>query len=642
MRTSCLLTSFTLLLATGAAWGQEAKSTEDELLALLNTPVTVASGKAMTTRESPGIISLVTREEILASGARDLMDILRLVPGFDFASDIQGVVGPAVRGLWGFEGKVLLLVDGQELNETRYGTVQFGNHVPMEQIRQVEVIRGPGSAIYGGFAELAVINVVTRSAADLKGVAGAITFSATSQGTVLKKLHGAYGDIKGDWSYSVAADVGDAQRTSDPWASFGQSANLEGRTRLHQGFFNLGLAYKDFSLRAIKDDYSVEDFTFYKPFAPTPMRFSGTYVEAKETLKLSPTLQIVPRLSYKVQQPWYYPDDPSGRKKETSRLVAGVQAMWSPNPKLDLLFGCDTWKDEGKVTGGDADTRVWSNGKDTISYTNEALYGQALWNAPIGNITVGARYDRNSQFGSSFVPRVAFTHVWETFHVKALASQAFRAPAIENFELNKSVHPEKTTALELEVGTQVGPCFLSVNVFDLSVKDPMVYFYDSGTGEESYRNYPKVGSRGFEAECQIRGEWGFFKSGLTVAKARDNQVPDFSVPGEKQAFVGIPDTKLTLLGNFKLTSEWSLAPTVIAIGPRYTYESANGPLKREGTALVNVVVHYRPTVCFAQVSAGVYNLTDARIGYPKAYRGTDGDTYPSQARSFLVRVAYRF
>ncbi|MDP2877492.1 MAG: TonB-dependent receptor plug domain-containing protein, partial [Holophaga sp.] len=173
MRKNCFFTgTSTALVCAFPMLGQEAKTMEDELLALLNTPVTVASQKAMTTRESPGIISLVTREEILTSGARDLLDVLRLVPGFDFASDIQGVVGPAVRGLWGFEGKVLLLVDGQELNETRYGTVQFGNHVPVDQIRQIEIIRGPGSAIYGGFAELAVINVVTRSGSDLNGVSG--------------------------------------------------------------------------------------------------------------------------------------------------------------------------------------------------------------------------------------------------------------------------------------------------------------------------------------------------------------------------------------------------------------------------------------------------------------------------------------
>lgn len=65
---------------------------------LLNMKVTVATGqKGMNTRESPGIISVVNAEEIQNSGARDLIDVLRLVPGFTFGMDVQGVTGIAIR-----------------------------------------------------------------------------------------------------------------------------------------------------------------------------------------------------------------------------------------------------------------------------------------------------------------------------------------------------------------------------------------------------------------------------------------------------------------------------------------------------------------------------------------------------------------
>lgn len=624
--------------------GQEAKSAEEELLALLNTPITVASQKAMTTRESPGIISLVTREEILSSGARDLLDVLRLVPGFDFASDIQGVVGPAVRGLWGFEGKVLLLVDGQELNETRYGSVQFGNHVPVDQIRQVEVIRGPGSAIYGGFAELAVINVVTRDGADLHGVSGSLSYGATGKSYTQRTLNAAYGAAQGDLNYSVSLSVGDGQRSEQSWNSFGDVRNLKDSSKLTQGFLNLGLKYKGLSVRAIQDNYTVEDFTFYRDFAPTPMRFSGTYFEAKYAWKLSDSFSLVPRVAYKVQQPWYYPDDPANMKKETTRATLGLQAQWAPLPNLDVLFGADAWKDEGKVSGqtSSGDNPIWSNGKSTISYDNHAFYGQALWSTPLGNLTLGARHDNNSQFGSSFVPRFAFTKAWDVFHVKFLASKAFRAPSIENFELNPTVKPEKTTALEVEFGAQLGRTFLAVNFFDLSIKDPMVYFYDSLTDAETYQNWEKTGSRGVEVDFQVRGEWGFVKTGLTIARAKNNQVPDFTVPGEKNFLVAMPNVKVTLLGNFKLGSQLSFSPSIIGLGPRYTYESNGGPVKRESTALLNLMLHYRPTELPLLLTAGVHNATGADVAFPKAYQGTDGDTYPSQPTDFFVRVAYNF
>jgi outer membrane receptor for ferrienterochelin and colicin len=133
---------------------------------LLNIEVRVASGSkshGLTTRESPSIVTLVTEEEIRKSGARDLIDVLRLVPGFEFGMDVQGAVGVGIRGNWGFEGKVLFLLDGQEMNDNSYGTLVLGNHFSVQQIKRVEIIRGPGSALYGGFAELSVINVITNT-----------------------------------------------------------------------------------------------------------------------------------------------------------------------------------------------------------------------------------------------------------------------------------------------------------------------------------------------------------------------------------------------------------------------------------------------------------------------------------------------
>ncbi len=629
----------TLVLVASPLRAQQPMSAEDELMALLNTPVTVASQKALTTREAPGIISLIPREEILASGAKDLLDVLRLVPGFDFASDIQGVVGPAVRGNWAFEGKLLLLVDGQELNETRYGTTQFGTHVPVDHIQRVEVIRGPGSAMYGGFAELAVVNVVTRDGVNLMGATGAVTLATTAQGHALRQLSAGYGTVSGRTTWSLTATVGDGNRSEQPWNSFGQVRQLKDQSGLRTGFFNLGLKHGDFSFRAIHDAYEVDDFTFYRnEAAVSPMRFRGTYLDARADLTLSSTLRVVPRVTFKQQQPWYYPDGLEGGKKETERTTVGAQLIWDPSPAWSVVMGADAWKDSGKAPLSQA----WSNGGTQVSYQNRALYTQALWNAPFALLTLGARYDHNSQFGSSFVPRFALTKAWSVFHLKLLASKAFRAPAIENFELNPQVEPEKTTALEVEFGAQLGRAFVSVNLFDIAIRNPIVYQYDSVTDAESYFNYPKTGSRGFEVDLQLRGDWGFLHSSLTVSQANDNQVPDFVVPGEKAYLVGLPNLKATLLASFRLGERWSFAPSFVALGQRFTFESEGGPVRREAVALLNAVVHGELPGLKLKLSFGVHNLTGADVGFPKAYQGTDGDTYPSQPRQVFLRAGYRF
>ena len=122
----------------------------------------VASFAVTKLKDSPAVVTVVSGEDIRAMGARDLVDILNFVPGFFQGVDLDGVVGPGFRGLWGHEGKILLLIDGKEMNELLFSNMQLGNEFPVEFIERVEVVRGPGSVIYGGSAELGVINVVTR------------------------------------------------------------------------------------------------------------------------------------------------------------------------------------------------------------------------------------------------------------------------------------------------------------------------------------------------------------------------------------------------------------------------------------------------------------------------------------------------
>jgi len=76
----------------------------------------VASFAATRLKDSPAVVTVVSGEDIRTSGARDLIDILYLVPGYFMGLDTEGVVGPGFRGLWGHEGKILLMIDGKEID----------------------------------------------------------------------------------------------------------------------------------------------------------------------------------------------------------------------------------------------------------------------------------------------------------------------------------------------------------------------------------------------------------------------------------------------------------------------------------------------------------------------------------------------
>ncbi|HSH38199.1 MAG TPA: TonB-dependent receptor plug domain-containing protein, partial [Chthoniobacterales bacterium] len=124
--------------------------------------------------EAPSAVSVVPREEIQAYGHRTLADILRNVRDFYVTYD-RNYAYVGVRGFnrpGDFGGRILLLVDGHRVNDPVYNAVAAVSDFPVDvdMIERVEVIRGPGSSLYGNNAFFAVINVVTRKAQDVDGL----------------------------------------------------------------------------------------------------------------------------------------------------------------------------------------------------------------------------------------------------------------------------------------------------------------------------------------------------------------------------------------------------------------------------------------------------------------------------------------
>jgi hypothetical protein len=152
---------------------------------LLNVDTAVATKSAvLSQQDTPGIVTVVTREEILRGGARDMIDVLQLVAGFAFGADQINLTSLGIRGLWGAEGKVLVLLDGHEMHELSFLSTYFGNRFSVDWIDRVEIIRGPGSVMYGGAAELVVINIITRNAVSINGASIAGMYGEMLDGAI--------------------------------------------------------------------------------------------------------------------------------------------------------------------------------------------------------------------------------------------------------------------------------------------------------------------------------------------------------------------------------------------------------------------------------------------------------------------------
>ncbi|RKI69975.1 hypothetical protein D7X55_10585 [Corallococcus sp. AB049A] len=120
-------------------------------------------------RTVPAIGASFNRAQMIALGARTVADVLDVVPGVSVSRDVQGFHRTAIRGLRN-DAEVLFLLDGHRLNNFFDGKALM--NLPVENLERIEVIRGPGSAIYGAGAFQGVVNLVTTRA---DGVRGAVT-----------------------------------------------------------------------------------------------------------------------------------------------------------------------------------------------------------------------------------------------------------------------------------------------------------------------------------------------------------------------------------------------------------------------------------------------------------------------------------
>src|SRR5581483_2073997 len=125
-----------------------------------------ASRRLEDVQQAPAAVTVVTREEILRYGWRNLGEVLRSLRGFYTSYDRQnsylGVRGFLRPG--DYNSRILVLMNGHRLNDNVYHSAPVGNEIPLELdlIDHIEIVRGPGSSLFGTNAVFGVVNIITR------------------------------------------------------------------------------------------------------------------------------------------------------------------------------------------------------------------------------------------------------------------------------------------------------------------------------------------------------------------------------------------------------------------------------------------------------------------------------------------------
>ena len=143
----------------------------DDIKSGMMPTITTASSQAENLSEVPVPITLITEEMIHSSGARNLQEVLAAyVPGMNII-DCNDDINIAMRGIYSNgQEKILIMLNGHRLNSYCTNTAAPDFSIGLDKLKQIEVLRGPASSLYGGVALTAVVNLITKQGADVDGI----------------------------------------------------------------------------------------------------------------------------------------------------------------------------------------------------------------------------------------------------------------------------------------------------------------------------------------------------------------------------------------------------------------------------------------------------------------------------------------
>ncbi|MCO7223652.1 TonB-dependent siderophore receptor [Pleionea sp. CnH1-48] len=641
-----------------------------ELSELMNLEITVSSNKEKTIRKQPSIVSVMTKEQIQQSSARNLLDILKHFPGFWVGVDAQGVFSLSFRGVWGIDGKILLIIDGIEQNDLAFGTIILNNRYSAQSIERVEVIRGPGSVLYGGDAELAVINVTTYDASQ-NGGAIFVSSDFTSGNTHNKNLTFMVGNqLDNGIGYSLSGFWGAGDYSNKDYVGIaGNSFSLKNNSNVTPMNLNFSLSYDTFDFRVFYDDYEYEDrigiggiglFSndFFNPsndFTEFTRNgeviFKSLGVSLKHQESLTNNFNIKTHISYIKQEPWgsFYPDrGPHRTEEKVSRRRLEVIGLYDLNPTSNILFGLSHYKD--KMTLLDSyflDPTTFFNGSPSDSVSDNALFVQYESSLDWADITLGARYENNGFVGSSVVPRLSITKANEDHHIKFVYSEAFKIPKFGTLATAELVGTpiagaEELSSIEFEYGTYLSDdIYIQGNIFHLDIEDYIAYepnlFANITAGQ--------VKTLGAELLLKVENSWGITDINYSYFELNSQALNGFAVVGKPQKVLGIPNHMLKFSSTINLSHNNLINITGAFIGHRYaciedTVNFVCGEPEKLSVES-NINIFYQHQIENVNVGIGIANIFDTDVYYVQPYRGGQAPT-PGLERRLMLDLSYKF
>lgn len=623
---------------------------------LLTVEVYSASKFTQKAKEAPAAVTVVTAADIKNYGYRTLADLLNSVRGMHVSYD-RNYSYLGVRGLdrtGDYNSRMLLLVDGYRLNDPVYDQAPIGTEFPLDidLIERVEVVRGPGSSIYGSNAVLGVINVITKKGRDLNGLeaSGALA----SFGTDKERLsYGKRNENGAEWLVSASNYRSAGQDLFFP--EFNTAATNNGLARnmdgdRNQSFFGK-LSYEGYTLTS---GYSSRTKTV--PTAPYGTLFNdpnmGTtdgsaYVDLAYQGELRGNWDISTHLfdgRYFYEGNYPYTGSPT-----LLNYDAAYGNWWGAEVKLLGRF------EQHKVVAGveyQNNYRQDQTNYDIAPYalhlddkrnsTRDGLYVQDEISLGRGLLlNAGLRGDHYSTVGDTVNPRLGL--IWspvDATALKFLYGTAFRAPNVYELyyaagasqKANPALMPEKIATYELVVEHSPRQNFrLTADVFNNRISDNISQITDPADGLLVFVNAGQVDAQGIELEAER-----LWDDGMRLRTSYAWQISRDQTTGAE--LVNSPRNLAKLNCSVPLWGDRlrsGLELQYIDRRKMLAGRTANGHL------LTNLTLLSESLAKNLDVSASIYNLFDQSYGDPGGQENVQS-LIAQDGRNYRLKLNYRF
>lgn len=529
------------------------------------------------------------------------------------------------------------MINGHVINETVYWQAFIGNDFGLNTkiIDRVEIIRGPGSALYGAGAMLSVINIITKIAIDIDGLKlnGSLSSWNRYEASII-----AGKELAKNIDFTLSIKVGDSKGQDYYFSEFDSSTTNYGKAIGidWEKYYNIHttLSYDNFTL-----NYFFNSRSKAIPTAPWNTLFNDpltktedtrSYISISHSAEIANSMSISSNIFYDYFN--YYGLYPYEGIKQYDKNVgewvgADIKFLWDIVSNNRLIAGV-----EAKHSFR-ADYKLWDEDSvyfnKNFPYTIVSLYIQDQYQVLENfGITLGVRHDQYSTVGSATSPRLALVfNPSVSSAVKLLYGHAFRAPNIyeteyEDFSTqkkNNNLKPEKMQNAEICYQQELyGSIFFSSSLFYYKIQNLIDQYEDVNDGLLQFQNKEDAIGTGVEAEISYRSRFGLWSYiGYSHQLLRDEET--------LERMTNAPAHILKFGASYKFADCISLAFESVCESSRITIHRT----KTDAFILSNISMNWKPNfkngglgtdmLNRLHLSLKVYNIFDTEFYLPGGY-----------------------